>query len=217
MKERQDGSRAPVTDDRPAAVAPALWSPIGATSEAKQEQHIAARAHALNTHVHILAAVAEVFLHAETDAVLVLEDYQLIDTPAIHQALAFLLDHLPPRLHLIMTTRADPPLPLPRLRAGGQLAELRAVDLRFTPAEAATFLTDVMGLPLSADDIVALETRTEGWIAGLQFAALAMRDRTCETAARSSGRPSSSELRASRSPQSSLLALPRDCTPRRPR
>src|SRR5262249_2965283 len=101
-----------------------------------------------------------------------------IDTPAIHQALAFLLDHLPPRLHLIMTTRADPPLPLARLRARGQLAELRAVDLRFTPAEAATFLTDVMGLPLSADDIVAPETRPEGRIAGLQFPALAMRDRT---------------------------------------
>ncbi len=77
-----------------------------------------------------------------------------------------------------MTTRADPPLPLTRLRASGQLTELRAADLRFTADEAAAFLTELMGLPLSADDVAALEARTEGWIAGLQLAALAMRDRS---------------------------------------
>ncbi len=113
-----------------------------------------------------------------TDAVLVLDDYHLIDAPPIHSALAFLLDHLPPQLHLILTTRADPPLPLTRLRARGQLTELRAADLRFTAEETAAFLTELMGLPLSADDVEALEARTEGWIAGLQFAALAMRDRS---------------------------------------
>jgi len=113
-----------------------------------------------------------------TDAVLVLDDYHLIDALPIHSALAFLLDHLPPQLHLILITRADPPLPLTRLRARRELTELRAADLSFTADEATTFLTEVMGLPLSMDDVAALETRTEGWIAGLQFAALAMRDRT---------------------------------------
>src|SRR6266508_1072047 len=113
-----------------------------------------------------------------TDAVLVLADYHLLAAPPIHSALAFLLAPLPPPLHLILTTRADRPLPLTRLRARGQLTELRAADLRFTAEETAAFLTEVMGLPLSMDDVAALETRTEGWIAGLQFAALAMRDRT---------------------------------------
>ncbi len=109
--------------------------------------------------------------------VLVLDDYHVIEAPAIHAALTFLLDQLPPRLHLVIASRADPPLPLPRLRVRGDLTELRAADLRFTPAEAATFLTEVMGVPLAPEDVAALETRTEGWIAGLQLAALAMRDR----------------------------------------
>ena len=108
---------------------------------------------------------------------LVLDDYHLIDGAAVDQALTFLLEHLPPQLHLMIATREDPPLPLPRLRARGQLTELRAADLRFTPAEAATFLTEVMGLDLAADDIAALEARTEGWIAGLQLAALSMQGR----------------------------------------
>jgi LuxR family transcriptional regulator, maltose regulon positive regulatory protein len=109
---------------------------------------------------------------------LVLDDYHVVDTPAIHQTMAFLLDHLPPCIHLIILTRVDPPLPLTRLRVRSELTELRAADLRFTVDEAATFLTGLMGLPLSAANIAALETRTEGWIAGLQFAALAMRDRS---------------------------------------
>src|SRR5262249_48709724 len=112
-----------------------------------------------------------------TDAVMVLDDYHLIDAPPIHSAVAFLLDHLPPQLHLVMTTRADPPLPLTRLRARGQLTELRAADLRFRADETASFLTELMSLPLSADDIAVLEARTEGWIAGLQLAALAARER----------------------------------------
>jgi len=106
--------------------------------------------------------------------VLVLDDYHLIDAKAVDTALAFLLEHLPPQLHLVIATREDPQLPLARLRARGQLTELRAADLRFAPAEAAAFLTQVMGLNLSADNIAALETRTEGWIAGLQLAALSM-------------------------------------------
>jgi LuxR family transcriptional regulator, maltose regulon positive regulatory protein len=110
------------------------------------------------------------------ETLLVLDDYHAIATPIIHQALTFLLDHLPPRLHLIIATREDPPLPLARLRARGQLTELRAAELRFTSDEAAAFLTSVMRLPLTAEQVAALELRTEGWIAGLQFAALAMRD-----------------------------------------
>jgi LuxR family maltose regulon positive regulatory protein len=110
-------------------------------------------------------------------ALLVLDDYHAIDAPAIHQALAFLIEHLPPHLHLVLAGRADPPLPLGRLRARGALTELRAADLGFTPAEAAAFLTATMGLRLAPDDLAALEARTEGWVAGLQLAALAMRDR----------------------------------------
>jgi LuxR family transcriptional regulator, maltose regulon positive regulatory protein len=112
-----------------------------------------------------------------TDCVLVLDDYHVIDVPAIHAALSFLLSHVPPHLHLVLASRADPPLPLSRLRARGELSELRAADLRFTAAEAASFLTEVMGLPLSPEEVAALERRTEGWVAGLQLAALAMRER----------------------------------------
>ena len=113
-------------------------------------------------------------------SILVLDDYHVINAPTVHQALALLLDHLPPQLHLVIATRVDPPLPLARLRARGQLAELRVDDLRFTAEEAATFLRDVMGVPLAAEDVAALDERTEGWIAGLQMAALSLRDRPSE-------------------------------------
>ena len=105
---------------------------------------------------------------------LVLDDYHVIDSKAVDQALTFLVEHQPPQMHLVITTREDPPIPLARLRARGQLTEVRAADLRFTPAEAAEFLNRVMGLKLSEEDIAALEARTEGWIAGLQMAALSM-------------------------------------------
>lgn len=106
--------------------------------------------------------------------ILVLDDYHLIDSKAIDHTLTFLLEHLPPSVHLVIATREDPSLPLARLRARGQLTELRAADLQFTPVEAAEFLNRVMGLALSDGDVAALETRTEGWIAGLQLAALSM-------------------------------------------
>ena len=109
--------------------------------------------------------------------VLVLDDYHVIEAQPVHSAIAFLLDHLPPQLHLVIASRSDPPLPLARLRGRGELTELRAADLRFTPDEAAAFLNEVMGLDLSAADVAALETRTEGWIAGLQLAALSMQER----------------------------------------
>jgi LuxR family transcriptional regulator, maltose regulon positive regulatory protein len=109
--------------------------------------------------------------------VLVLDDYHAIDSEAVDGALAFLVEHLPPQMHLVIATREDPQIPLARLRARGELNELRAADLRFTPAEAAAFLNRVMGLSLSAEDVAALEDRTEGWIAGLQLAALSLRGR----------------------------------------
>jgi ATP/maltotriose-dependent transcriptional regulator MalT len=99
------------------------------------------------------------------DFSLVLDDYHLISAPAIHEVVGYLIEHLPPQMHLILATRADPPLPLARWRARDQLAELRAADLRFTAEEAAAFLRGVMGLELSAGDLAALEERTEGWIA----------------------------------------------------
>ena len=110
--------------------------------------------------------------------VLVLDDYHVVDSEPVDEALAFLLEHLPPQMHLVIATREDPHLPLARWRARGQLTELRAADLRFTPSEAAEFLNRVMGLDLSAEDITALETRTEGWIAGLQMAALSIQGRS---------------------------------------
>ena len=105
---------------------------------------------------------------------LVIDDYHVIDSKAADEALAFLLNHLPPQMHLVIITREDPQLPLTRLRARGQLTELRAADLRFTPEEAAEFLNQVMRLNLAAENIAALEARTEGWIAGMQLAALSM-------------------------------------------
>ena len=110
--------------------------------------------------------------------VLVLDDYHVIESQPIDEALNFFVDHLPPQLRLVIATREDPPLPLARLRARGQLTELRASDLRFTPSEAADFLNEVMSLNLSVEDVAALETRTEGWIAGLQLAALSMQGRS---------------------------------------
>jgi LuxR family maltose regulon positive regulatory protein len=108
--------------------------------------------------------------------VLVLDDYHVLQGAAIHELLAFLVDHLPPALHLVLATREDPPLPLARLRARRQLTELRAEDLRFTTDEAAAFLGEVMGLNLPPAAVAALEARTEGWVAGLQLAALSLRD-----------------------------------------
>ena len=123
----------------------------------------------------ILTALLNEIDTVPDDFVLVLDDYHVIDGSAVEEALSFVLEHLPPGMHLVIATREDPQLPLARLRARGQLSEVRADDLRFTPDEAAEFLNEAMGLSLSKEDIAALETRTEGWIAGLQLAALSMR------------------------------------------
>jgi LuxR family maltose regulon positive regulatory protein len=125
----------------------------------------------------ILPALLNEIASIPESLLLVLDDYHVIDASPVDTALAFLLEHLPPQMHLVIITREDPHLPLARLRARGQLTELRAADLRFTPAEAAAFLKQVMGLDLSAEDVAVLERRTEGWIAGLQLAALSMRGR----------------------------------------
>ncbi len=108
---------------------------------------------------------------------LVLDDFHTIQNTALHDSLLFLLDHLPHNLHLIIATRTDPPWPLARYRARNQLIEIRAQHLRFSLEEAADFLNHTMGLSLSADALAALEERTEGWIAGLQLAALSMQGR----------------------------------------
>jgi LuxR family maltose regulon positive regulatory protein len=122
----------------------------------------------------ILTALLNEITVVPDNFVLILDDYHVIDSKPVDKALTFLLKHLPPQMHLVIATREDPHLPLARLRARGQLTELRAADLRFTPSEADDFLNQVMGLNLSAEDIAMLENRTEGWIAGLQLAALSM-------------------------------------------
>lgn len=125
----------------------------------------------------VLATLLNELITVPNDVVLVLDDYHLVDAHDVKDGMAFLLEHLPPRLHLVITTRADPALPLARLRARGELVEIRAADLRFTPDEAAAYLNEVMGLDLAARDVDALEARTEGWIAALQLAALSMQGR----------------------------------------
>jgi LuxR family maltose regulon positive regulatory protein len=115
---------------------------------------------------------------AEDEILLVLDDYHQIESPAVHRSLTFLLEHLPPRVHVVVSARADPPLPLARLRAAGQLAEFRASDLRFTREEATAVLREALGHhpPLSDASLAVLDARTEGWAAGLQLAALSLRD-----------------------------------------
>ncbi|HMN31165.1 MAG TPA: hypothetical protein PKE45_23635, partial [Caldilineaceae bacterium] len=112
-----------------------------------------------------------------TAVTLVLDDYHLINTQAIHEAVTFLVEHLPPTTRLIIAGRTNPPLPLSRLRGRGQLAEIRAADLRFAGEEVSSFLEKAIGHPLTSADVAALEQRTEGWVAGLQLAALSLRGR----------------------------------------
>lgn len=122
----------------------------------------------------ILTSVLRDIAELPLSFALVLDDYHVVKDETIHQAIAFLLERLPRNMRLVIATREDPPLPLARLRVRNDLTEIRGDDLRFTLAEAAAFLNDVMGLRLAAGEIEALESRTEGWIAGLQLAALSM-------------------------------------------
>src|SRR5947208_4981199 len=125
----------------------------------------------------ILTALLNVITTLPDHFVLVLDDYHVIDAKPVDMALTYLVEHLPPQMHLVIATREDPQLPLARLRARSHLTELRAADLRCTASEAAAFLNQVMGLSLSVADIATLEDHTEGWIAGLQLAALSMQGR----------------------------------------
>ena len=109
--------------------------------------------------------------------ILVLDDYHTLSAKPAHEAIRFLLDHQPPNMRVVIATRADPPLPLARLRARGQLVELRESDLRFMPEEAAEFLNHVMGLALTSEMVSALQERTEGWAAGLQMAGVSLSGR----------------------------------------
>ncbi|MFC1905936.1 LuxR C-terminal-related transcriptional regulator [Chloroflexota bacterium] len=113
----------------------------------------------------------------DAELIMVLDDYYLIELEAIHKAISFFIDHLPPQLHLVIAGRSDPPLPLANLRAKGLLSELRTADLRFTPQEASDFLKLTTQTELSDNDILQLEERTEGWIASLQMAALSLKGR----------------------------------------
>ena len=125
----------------------------------------------------VLTILLNALVAFSEETILVLDDYHLVHTQSIHDGLTFLVDHLPPNLHLVLASRLDPPLSLARLRANDTLTELRLADLRFTLPETTTFLTEVMGLPLSAEESAALEARTEGWIAGLHLTALSLQDR----------------------------------------
>jgi len=130
-----------------------------------------------------LSAILSVLLNelaATTEGapiVLILDDYHLIDDRAIHEAVSFFLEHLPDHLHLLLSSRVDPDLPLSRWRVRGELLEIRAAELRFTEAEASSFFKGALGAGLAEADVRLLSQRTEGWIAGLQLAALAMRQR----------------------------------------
>lgn len=124
-----------------------------------------------------ITALVNELVTAPDHLVLVLDDYHAITSTAVNGAVAYLLDNLPPNLHLVISTRADPPIRIARLRARGQVIEVRSDDLRFTPDEAAAFLSQTMGLTLAAEQVAALDGRVEGWTAGLQMAALSMRGR----------------------------------------
>ena len=125
----------------------------------------------------VVGALVNDLAEVPQEIAVVLDDYHVIDAELVHEATTFLLEHLPENVHLVVAGRTDPPLPLPRVRARGQMTEIRAADLRFTPEEATAFLGDVMGLALSARDVAALGEMTEGWAAALQLVAISMQDR----------------------------------------
>jgi LuxR family maltose regulon positive regulatory protein len=125
----------------------------------------------------VLTALINDLFAVSEDVILVLDDYHVIEAPEVHDGVVFLLEHLPPRMHVIIASRADPPFSLARWRGVGGLTEIRAADLRFTPEESATYLDGTVGGVLTAQDVATLDQRTEGWIAALQLAALSMQGR----------------------------------------
>ncbi len=129
----------------------------------------------------VLSSLLNDLSQCSAQIVLVLDDYQVIHTPSIHEGIAFLLDHLPTNVHIVITSRSDPALPLHRYRSRGQMIEIRAEHLRFSTQEVSGFMRDIAGIPLAQAEIAILENRTEGWIAGLQMAALSLRGRVDAT------------------------------------
>jgi LuxR family maltose regulon positive regulatory protein len=123
----------------------------------------------------LVATIVNEFSSLKDNFILVLDDYHIIDSKPVDRLLSYLLSNMPSQLHLVICTREDPNIPLARLRAQRQLTELRAEDLRFTQREAAEFLKETMGLNIVPEDISALDSRTEGWIAGIQLAAISMK------------------------------------------
>jgi LuxR family maltose regulon positive regulatory protein len=152
----------------------ALQSPGSAKPDTKNGFETPATEESLSREALLITLINEITAAEPIPFLFVLDDYHLIEAAVIHEALTFLIDHLPPQMHLVIGTRADPPLSIARLRGRGQLSEVRLTDLRFTADEAFEFLNRVTNLRLSADDVTALVSRTEGWIAGLQMAALSM-------------------------------------------
>ena len=141
---------------------------------------------------------------------LVLDDYHLVDNPEVSRDMSVLLTHLPPHVHVVLSTRADPDLPLARWRVRGELVEIRAADLRFTVDEAAEYLTEVTGLHLTAGDVDALEERTEGWIAALQLAALSIQGATT-SAGSSPGSPGPTAISSTTWSRRSWRTSPSPC------
>ncbi len=125
----------------------------------------------------LTALINNILVSINDPFIFVLDDYHVLDSSTIDEMIEFLLEHQPPQMHLVITTREDPSFSLARFRARGELTEIRIADLRFKTEEIATFLNDSMGLELSGDDISTLEARTEGWIASLQMVAISMRER----------------------------------------
>lgn len=166
-------------DNDPARFLSYLIAALGRTTEEGFGNGILAALHAPQPpRLEALAgALINEFADLPGEVSLILDDYHLIAAEAVHRIVSFLLEHSPPNLHLVISGRVDPPLPLSRLRARGQMAELGAAELAFTRQEADAFLSGVMSLDLSERDIATLEARTEGWIAGLQLAALSMQGR----------------------------------------
>jgi LuxR family transcriptional regulator, maltose regulon positive regulatory protein len=158
-----------------------FWTHVIAALQKATAEIGAARLQVLQPAEHasdlVLASIVNELasLHGTID--LILDDYHLVEGPDVQAGMVFLLEHLPPNVHVVITTRADPALPIARMRTRGELVEVRATDLRFTAEEAAVYLNDMAGLGLAASDVAALEDRTEGWIAALQLAALSMQGR----------------------------------------
>src|SRR5574341_1223514 len=150
-----------------------LMQALGSTSELSRIAQLMRSSPELNL-MRIMGAIINAIASSERDCVLILDDYHLIGSPTIHTAIAFLLEHCPENMRVVLGSRSDPPLSLARLRARGQLLEVRAADLRFTSDEVARFLNETMHLQLSVQMIATLDERTEGWAAGLQLAALSL-------------------------------------------